>query len=129
MLRKILKKLSELKIKRQNCPVVLFNGEHSYESSLVMRVCELENVADDALDMLAKIAASYGFGEEHEKIVDLLSRYAQYNESALNMVSKGTDWGERGDSKEKKIKETYSGNIFGLTQDEIASKQGINKLK
>lgn len=125
-LRTLSKKRATLRTARENTSVVVPNGKFSWESNLIMRVCELEKITDSMADKLSEIAQSYGFGEEYEKICGMLEKLNEYQGKALNSLATGRDWG---DFPEIKIRQNKKENIIGdgvfcKTWDEIEKMQG-----
>ena len=112
--------------KGQNTPVAAHCGQYSYESSLVMRICEAGDVMEDAAAMLENIASSYAFGDEYNKICEILERLNNYHEKRIEMLKTGKDWGTMPEPKTKaeKKKMVENGGVFGKSWAEIEKMQG-----
>lgn len=78
--------------------------------------------------LLEDYARLLGHGEEYKKVCDSLEELNSYHEKTIKNMETGKEWGTQTIVR-KSQKQTYTGNIFGLKQSEIAEMQGIKKLK
>lgn len=128
-LQTVLAKRNKLKNARQNTPVVAHQGKYSYESTLVLRLGDLEDLTEELLDKISNYGKSFGFGDEYESIVRLVEKFNNYQKAVLNSVHGGRDWKDfpcKNHQESQKI--NVGDGVFGKTWDEIEEMQG-GKIK
>ncbi len=111
---------------RENTPCVAHKGKYSYESTLVLKVCELTDIVEKAMTLLEVHADSMGFGGEYEKILSLMKEVNDFHTKSLHSLKTGEDFGakEAKQYKERKEKKDYGDGVFGLSWEQIEQNQG-----
>ena len=108
------------------CPVVVPCGKYSWESNLVMQLCDINSLAKRMVEVLVHSANLYGCGEEYNKIIKILEDYKAHLTQRYRVIKTGCDWEDRGEIKESlaRVQQDIGNGVFGKTWAEIEEMQG-----
>lgn len=118
--------------RRHDLVVVPHKGKYSFEDTLVMRIGELDSITTDAAELLTGYAELMGYGEEYQKVCQVLERLKTYHERSERCLNTGCDWEESLPTiKQNKPEEKpqIGTGVFGLTWKQIEAKQGGKIVK
>jgi len=104
-------------------------GLQHFQNNLVFQVCELGSISEEMAQLLDVYARLMGHGETYAKVCDALARLNRYHEMKLSSMENGSRFDEPIAKISQAKQEKYEGTIFGLSQKEIAIKQGGGELK